>query len=196
VNTATVTPPAGVTDPVPGNNSGTDTNPVGPEPQADLTITKVSSPNTYVAGTPLTYAVLVSNAGPSNVTNARVRDVLPAPLAGFSWTCTASGAGASCGTAAGTGSIDTLVTLPAGSSATFSLIGTVPPGTVGALINTATVTPPADVSDPVPGNNSSTASTAVNSSMTPIPALNVIALAWLVMMLALAAAMSLARRRS
>ena len=47
-----------------------------------------SSPNPYVPGAPLTYTVVVTNAGPSNVTNARVQDALPAALAGFSWTCT------------------------------------------------------------------------------------------------------------
>ena len=99
VNTATVTPPLGVTDPVPGNNSATDTNPAGP--QADLTVSKASSPNPYVPGALLTYTMVVTNAGPSNVTNARVQDALPAALAGFSWTCTASGAGASCGTRGG-----------------------------------------------------------------------------------------------
>ena len=51
-------------------------------------MTKASSPNPYVPGSPLTYTVVVSNAGPSNVTNARVQDALPAPLAGFGWTCT------------------------------------------------------------------------------------------------------------
>jgi len=101
---------------------------------------------------------VVSNARPSNVTNARVQDALPVPLASFTWTCTASGAGAGCGTPAGTGSIDALVTLPAGTHATFTVSGTVPAGTTGALTNTATVTPPAGVSDPVPGNNSATSS--------------------------------------
>jgi hypothetical protein len=38
------------------------------------------------------------------------------------------------------GDIDALVTLPVGTSATFTVSGTVPTGTVGALINTATVT--------------------------------------------------------
>src|SRR5262249_56490155 len=101
-NTATVTPPVGVTDPVPGNNSATDTNPVGP--QADLTISKVSSPDPYVPGAPLTYTIVVTNAGPSNVTDARVLDALPAPLAGFAWTCLTIDVGAACGTASGTGS--------------------------------------------------------------------------------------------
>ena len=153
-NTATVTPPVGVTDPVPGNNGATNTNPVGP--QADLTISKVSSPDPYVPGAALNYTIVVTNAGPSNVTNARVQDALPAPLAGFSWTCVPSGAGAQCGTAAGSGSIDALVTLPAGTHATFTVSGTVPAGTTGSLTNTATVTPPLGVTDPVPGNNGAT----------------------------------------
>src|SRR5262249_2240490 len=146
-NTATVTPPLGVTDRVPSTNCATNTNPVGA--QADLTITKTSTPIPYVPGTPLTYTIVVSNAGPSDATNARVQDALPAPVAAFTWTCTASG-GAACGTAAGSGSIDALVTLPAGTSATFAVTGTVPADATGALINTATVTPPLAVTDPVP----------------------------------------------
>ena len=153
-NTATVTPPVGVTDPVSGNNSATDIDAAGP--QADLTISKASNPNPYVPGALLTYTVVVSNAGPSDVTNARVRDALPAPLEGFTWTCTASGTGAACGTAAGSGSIDALVTLPAGTHATFTVSGVVPAGTTGALTNRALVTPPAGVTDPVPGNNGAT----------------------------------------
>src|SRR5262249_56304586 len=115
-NTVTVTPPLGVTDPVPGNNGATNTNPVGA--QADLTITKTSTPIPYVPGTPLTYTIVVSNAGPSNATNAREQEALPSREAAFTWTCTASG-GAECGKAAGSGSIEPLVTRPAGTSATF-----------------------------------------------------------------------------
>src|SRR5262249_3506490 len=154
-NTATVTPPVGVTDPVPSNDSATNTNPTGAA-QANLGITKPSSPNPYVPGAPLTYTIVVSNAGPSDVTSARVQDALPAPLAGFTWTCTPSGTGAACGTPSGTGSIDALVTLPVGTSATFTVSGTVPSGTTGALTNTSTVTAPAGVTDPVPGNNNAT----------------------------------------
>ncbi len=154
INTATVTPPLGVTDSVPGNDTATDNSGAGP--QADLTISKTGSPNPYVPSALLTYTIVVSNAGPSNVSSARVQDALPAPLAGFTWTCTASGAGAGCGTAAGSGSIDALVTLPAGTHATFTVSGTVPPATTAALVNTVTVTPPAGVSDPVSGNNSAT----------------------------------------
>ena len=81
-------------------------------------VTKSSTPAPYVPGAPLTYTVTVSNAGPSDVTNARVQDALPPPLAGFSWTCTPT-APASCGTPSGSGDIDALVSLPAGSHVTL-----------------------------------------------------------------------------
>jgi uncharacterized repeat protein (TIGR01451 family) len=190
VNTATVTPPAGTTDPASGNDAATDTNPT--ELQANLAIQKTSSPDKYVPGAPLTYTIVVTNGGPSGADGARVQDTLPAALAAFTWACTPSGAGASCGTASGSGNIDALVTLPAGTSATFTLSGIVPAETTGTLVNTATVAPPPGVTDPASGNNSSVART---SPVTAIPALDALALAFLAMLLGLAAAWELARRR-
>ena len=154
INTATVTPPAAIRDPVPGNNTAADVNPIGL--QANLGITKTSAPKPYVAGATMTYTIVVTNSGPDAATGARVQDALPAELAGFSWTCGAAGAGASCGSPSGTGDIDALVTLPVGTQTTFTVTGTVPPGTTGALINTATVAPRVEVTDPVPGNNRAT----------------------------------------
>ena len=61
-NTATVTPPLGVTDPVPGNNGATDNNPAGP--QADLTISKVSIRIRTCRAAMLTYTIVVTNNGP------------------------------------------------------------------------------------------------------------------------------------
>lgn len=156
VNTATVAPPADVTDPVPGNNTATDVNPI--VRQADLAITKVSSPNPYVAGSTLTYTLTITNNGPEDVAGATVRDSLPSAVSGFTWTCWAS-SGGTCLTANGTGDIDTLVNLPSGTQATFTITGTVPLGTSGRLINTASVTTPTGTSDPLPNNNSATNST-------------------------------------
>ena len=153
-NTASVAPPAGTTDPAMANNTASDTDTVGLV--ADLAITKSSSPKPYMAGAALTYTVVVSNAGPSDAVGARVQDTLPAPVAAFTWTCTPVTAGASCATANGSGNIDALVTLPAGGSVTFTVTGTVPGGTAGVITNTATVTAPVGVTDPVPGNNSAT----------------------------------------
>ena len=162
LNTVTVAPPVGTIDPVPGNNSANDTNPVGP--QADLTITKSSAPQPYVPGAAFAYAIVVSNDGPSDVTNARVQDALPAAVAGFGWTCVATGT-AVCHTANGVGDIDALVDLPAvppgTGSVTFTVSGTLAAGTTGTLLNTVTVMPPLGTTDLVPGDNSASDSNPV-----------------------------------
>ena len=100
-NTATVTPPFAATDPVPGNNEGDrqQSRRAASRPDRD----QGEQPQSVCAGAALTYTVVVANTGPSNVTNARVQDVLPPPLAGFGWTCSASRVGASCATPAGSG---------------------------------------------------------------------------------------------
>jgi uncharacterized repeat protein (TIGR01451 family) len=167
-NTATITPPLDVHDPVPGNNVASSQNP--PNIVADLVITKAQTPDPYEPGSPLTYMLLVSNLGPSDVTNARVQDVLPGVVVNASWTCAAAGAGAVCGAAAGVNVVDALVTLPVGTSVTFTITGTVLSSATGVLSNTATVTPPSDVTDPVPGNNTAT----VNSGPAPLADLAIV----------------------
>src|SRR6185369_17337223 len=127
-------------------------------------------------GALLTYTITVSNGGPSDVTGAQVVDTLPAALAGFGWTCTAT-APATCGTPSGSGNINTLVNLPAGSHVTFSVTGVVPAGTTGTLLNSVTVNAPAGITDPVPGNNTGVdtnpvgpqADLLVTKSSSPVP---------------------------
>src|SRR5688572_24497089 len=68
-NTATVTAPGGVTD-AGGNNSATDSNTL--TPGADLQITKTDGATEEVPGTSITYTILVTNAGPSDVIGATV----------------------------------------------------------------------------------------------------------------------------
>ncbi len=62
-NTATVTPPTGASspgcDPSCVATINTDANPT-----TSLAVTKTSTPNPYVPGSPLTYTVTVTNAGP------------------------------------------------------------------------------------------------------------------------------------
>ncbi len=236
-NTATVTPPAGVTDTTPGNNTATDTNTptqialtgvvrVNGTVQAGATVTLVdnaghsyttttngsgvytfasteanplaiglatvtatysdyvpkvetktltagantqdlsiqsteldlsvslgSNPTPFVAGQPFTYTIVVSHlSGPPDGANTRVQSTLPAALSAFAWTCVAD-AGASCGTASGTGNIDALVALPLGTKVTYTVTGTVPSGTTGTLTTTATVTAPEGFTDPNTANN-------------------------------------------
>src|SRR5581483_583762 len=122
-NTATVTAPAGVIDPNPGNNSATDTDTL--TPQADLQITKTDGKTTAVPGTSDTYTLVVTNAGPSNVTGATVTDTFPAAFTGVTWTATGGASGFS---ASGSGNISDTVTMPAGSTITYLATGTISAG--------------------------------------------------------------------
>ncbi|MEP6484239.1 MAG: hypothetical protein ABJB01_07300 [Rudaea sp.] len=159
VNTATITPPPGVTDPVPGNNSSTDTDSI--TQSADLSITKTDGVTTATAGGSVTYTIVASNAGPSNAVGATVTDTFPASLTA-TWTCV----GASGGTcaASGSGNINATVNLPAGASVTYTVIANIGATATGTLSNTATVTAPAGVTDPTPGNNSATDTDTLSAS--------------------------------
>ena len=122
---------------------------------ADLQITKTDNKTTAVPGTSNTYTIVVTNAGPSSVTGATVMDTFPASL--FNETYTASATGGATGfTASGSGNINDTVTMPVGSTITYLVTGTISPNATGSLSNTATVTPPAGVTDPNTGNNSAT----------------------------------------
>jgi len=151
-NTATIAPPTGTIDPVPGDNSATDVDTL--DPTANLSISKTDGATTATPGLPVTYAIVAHNAGPSAVVGATVLDTVPADLGGASWTCTGSGGG-TC-PPSGSGDIAATVDLPVGASATFTLTGTVAAGASGSLSNTATIAPPAGTTDPDLGDNSAT----------------------------------------
>jgi uncharacterized repeat protein (TIGR01451 family) len=122
--------------------------------QADLGVTKTDGQTTAVPGQPVTYTIVVSNAGPDPVVGATVTDVVPAALLAATWTCVAT-LGSSC-TAGGSGSINDIVNLLAGGTATYTLTGTVDPAATGTLVNTATVAASASPPDPNPANNTAT----------------------------------------
>lgn len=153
VNTATVAAPGGITDPNPSNNSATDSDTLAPS--ADLGITKTNPVATPAPGSQTTYTIVVTNNGPSVVTDATVTDNLPVSLTNAIWTCTAS-AGSSCGTTSGGGDISASVNLLSGGSATFTVTATISSTAFGTLVNTATVAAPGGVTDPNPANNSAT----------------------------------------
>ena len=110
VNTVKVTAPPEVMDPLPGNNSATDTDLL--TPVADLSITKTDEVESVVPGMIIRYTLVVRNAGPSAVIGALVQDPASAALQGVRWTCVASG-GSSC-LAEGIGPIATTVNLAPG----------------------------------------------------------------------------------
>ncbi|MDP9329030.1 MAG: DUF11 domain-containing protein [Actinomycetota bacterium] len=151
-NTATVS--ANETDPIPANNSATETTAVTQTgTSADLSITKSDSPDPAVAGATVTYTIVATNNGPDDATGVTVTDVLPAGLDFVS----AASAGADCQESGGTVSCD-VGNLDSGASVTINI--KVTPTSEGTITNTATVG--GDQTDPTPANNSATESTQVN----------------------------------
>lgn len=168
-NTANVAVPVWLTDSTPANNTATDNDTINLN--ANLGITKTDGLASINSGSPITYTIVVSNAGPDASNGSIVTDTVPATITGVTWTCGAVTGGATCGAASGIGSsINTTANLPSASSVTYTVSGTLSPSATGTLSNTATViTPASGVSDPTDlartgaGNNSATDSTPINA---------------------------------
>ncbi len=151
LNTATVAPPVGTSDPVLGNNSSS--VPVTVNLVADMVITKTTANATPNAGGTFTYTIVIGNNGPSAVTNANWTDTLPAGLGTITNIVPTGGitAAAAGNTISGTSS------LAAGQVATVTFQVSVANSATGNLTNTASVLPPVGTTELVPGNNSSSA---------------------------------------
>jgi uncharacterized repeat protein (TIGR01451 family) len=132
-------------------------------PQADLSLTKTDGALNYSKGGTVTYAIVVSNAGPDDAVGATVTDSFPSAIASASWTCTAS-PGASC-TASGNGNLNDTVSIPVGKTVTYTVTASIAPNASGNLVNTATVAAPSGSTDPTPSNNSATDTDALLSSI-------------------------------
>jgi len=104
------------------------------EPEADLVITKSDNPDAVIAGTSLTYTVVVQNNGPSDAVGVTVSDTLPAGLSNpVTSGCAEDNAGTptcSLGTIAASGSAQFTITADVDAN--------VPHGTT--ITNNATVT--------------------------------------------------------
>lgn len=120
---------------------------------ADLSMVKTSDLALVSQGL-IQYALVVSNAGPSAVTGATVTDTFAAGLSNISWTCVGIN-GAGCA-GSGVGNIAQSVDLPVGGAVYYSILAAVPAPLPAQFSNTASVAVPAGVTDPVPGNDSST----------------------------------------
>jgi trimeric autotransporter adhesin len=132
---------------------------------ADLSITKTDGVTTVAQGGSTTYTITASNAGPDATTGATVADTFPADCTAVSWTC--AGAGGGTCTAAGAGNINDTVNLPSGASVIYTAACTISGTAASPLVNTATVTAPAGVTDPTPANNSATDSDTVSADVAP-----------------------------
>lgn len=131
--------------------------------QADLAISKTDGRTSAIINTAGTYTIVASNpTGPSQV-NALVTDVFAANFQAPVYTVAAAG-GATCG-ANGAGNLNQTITLPVGSTCTFTVNGTyrLP---IGNLSNTASIAAVAPSTDPNPANNSATDVTQIVSPAT------------------------------
>ncbi len=129
---------------------------------ADLSVTKVGTPDPVVAGGNLAWTVTIGNSGTIAAEMAQLSDPLPA---GTTFVSVSSPAGWSCSTpAVGTnGTVScSIASLPVG-SATFTIVAAVDGGTLPGTVlsNTATVT--SVTPDPDSSDTSATAATTVIS---------------------------------
>jgi large repetitive protein len=165
-NTASISPPTGTTDPDTNNNSVKDTDTAGPS--ADLSIIKGNGVSSVNAGGSTIYTVVVSNAGPSAVDGAVVKDPLATGLSKTGTpTCGSATGGAVCpGTVSNAlleGAGVVIPTLPSGGSVTFTISANVTASN-GSVSNQATVTAPNGTAEINDTNNEATDTDTVQSS--------------------------------
>ncbi|MBB2987761.1 DUF7507 domain-containing protein [Terracoccus luteus] len=144
-NTATAT--SSTPDPDTSNNSATVSD--DSVPSADLSVVKTIAPLSPVPGQPVTFTLVVANAGPSNATQVTLTDRLDAALEG----ATATTSAGTCAVGADDALTCGLGTVISGATVTVTVTATLQPGYTGPLSNTARVASP--VNDPQPGNNTS-----------------------------------------
>ncbi len=154
----------------PSGNGGTATAVAG---TADMRVTKTASLGFVSVGQTFDYTLSVVNGGPATATNVVVTDTLPANFSLLSATSTQ-------GTCSGTTLVTcTVGTMNSGATVTITIRGSLTQ--LGTTANVATVT--ASETDPVPANNTSTATVTAGSG---IPTLSEYALLALALMLAMA----------
>ena len=106
--------------------------------EADLAIDKDDGLTQVTPGDLITYAIIITNAGPDDVVGATVTDNFPSGLTGVSWMATTS-AGASVANASGSGNISELISIDVGETVTYTVLATVDTGASGTIANVASV---------------------------------------------------------
>ena len=125
----------------------------------DLAVTKTANPVAAKVGDTISYAVAVTNKGPSPANGVTMTDVLPA---GVSYVSATTTRGSCSGNSTVTCSIGTL---PENASATVTIV--VKATAAGTVKNTADVGPSQD--DPDKTNNTASATTMVTAATPPPP---------------------------
>ncbi len=152
--------------------------------RADLAITNTDGRSTAVPGLDtIEYTIVASNTGTALADAVEVNDVFPAPLT-CTYTSVPSG-GAAGNTAAGSGDLMEMLSLPTGSSVTYTVSCTIDPDASGLITNTATIYSP--LFDPVTANNTAIDQTILGASTIAVPTLGEWALILLAALLGVAA---------
>jgi hypothetical protein len=190
-NTATVAVPAGTTDPNPGNNSATDSDPItATPPPVDLSIT-ITNVGTFSRGqSGAQYAVTVSNVGgvPTSgtvtVTVVLPAGVTPTAMAGSGWSCTQPAGPCTTTAILGPGASYPVITI------TVDIAVNAP----ASLIATATVSGGGDTNG---ANNTSSNAVSLNAppDVVEVPVNSPLALLLTLMLMAVVGGARLARRR-
>ncbi len=152
-NRATVSAPAGITDPTPIDNVDVEGDPV--ETGADLDVTKSDGVDSINAGEPTMYRLRVTNLGPASVTGAILRDAAVVGLTKTVVTCSTTPG--QCLTAPTITQLEGGgVSLPALNPGQYYEIAVtaIVTATNGNVVNGAVVTMPPGITDPTPANNS------------------------------------------
>ncbi len=160
-NTATVSLPAGYTDPSPLNNTGTAST-VITTPTADLSASKSNGVSSVASNGATAYTINIVNVGPSAANSSVVTDPAKAGLTSLSVTCTAAG-GAVCPASLTTTTFQagaTIPTFPANSTLTFTANMQVTASS-GTVTNSVSVAGPAGLLEINASNNSATDTDAV-----------------------------------
>ena len=130
---------------------------------ADVAVLK-SGPAIMESNGGVSYTLVVTNNGPAAANGAVVTDAAVANFSASTVSCGSETGGAECPVSPTVAQLQAglaIPTLPSGGSVTLTVSGTA--GVSGAIANVVTVAPPAGVTDPVPGNNSGTANTAITT---------------------------------
>jgi uncharacterized repeat protein (TIGR01451 family) len=151
-------------DPSPSNNFSTTNTTISTS--ADLAVVK-TGPATVAPGANLTYAITVTNNGPSDAQGVSLSDLLPSTETFVSQSQTA-GADLFALSRSGIHISDTITTLPSGHSDTIMVTVTVKSDVANGtqISNTASVS--SSTPDPNSSNNSYTATTMVKPSSGPL----------------------------
>ena len=158
-NTAAVF--GGTPDPVPGNNTATISSPV--QQQADLALVKTADPEPAVAGSAVTYTLLLGNIGPSVASAVTLTDALPDGLLVLPNGVSSNG-GRCAANPAGSRVDCAFDALPVGAGRTVVVRALIPAGTPDgtSLTNTATLGSP--TADPTPDDRTASAISTVTAA--------------------------------